>query len=59
MAIRNIRRDSNESIKKMEKTEISEDESRRHQDDIQKSTDKYIAEVDKVLAAKEKEIMEV
>ncbi|AQR76629.1 ribosome recycling factor [Paenibacillus larvae] len=59
VAIRNIRRDSNESIKKMEKTEISEDESRRHQDDIQKSTDKYIAEVDKVLAAKEKEIMEV
>jgi len=59
VAIRNIRRDSNESVKKMEKTEISEDESRRHQDDIQKSTDKYIAEVDKVLAAKEKEIMEV
>lgn len=59
VAIRNIRRDSNDNIKKMEKTDISEDESRRHQDDIQKMTDKYIAEVDKVLAAKEKEIMEV
>ncbi|USB32064.1 ribosome recycling factor [Paenibacillus sp. YPG26] len=59
VAIRNIRRDANDDIKKLEKTDISEDESRRHQDDIQKSTDKFIAEVDKVLAAKEKEIMEV
>ncbi|RRJ65389.1 ribosome recycling factor [Paenibacillus oralis] len=59
VAIRNIRRDANDEIKKMEKTDISEDESRRHQEDIQKTTDKYIAEVDKVLAAKEKEIMEV
>lgn len=59
VAIRNIRRDANDDIKKLEKTDISEDESRRHQDDIQKMTDKYIAEVDKVLAAKEKEIMEV
>ncbi|NWL86422.1 MULTISPECIES: ribosome recycling factor [unclassified Paenibacillus] len=59
VAIRNIRRDANDDIKKLEKTDISEDESRRHQDDVQKMTDKYIAEVDKVLAAKEKEIMEV
>ncbi|MDP4097509.1 ribosome recycling factor [Paenibacillus sp. P96] len=59
VAIRNIRRDANDDIKKLEKTDISEDESRRHQDDIQKTTDKFIAEVDKVLAAKEKEIMEV
>ncbi|GGF97042.1 ribosome recycling factor [Paenibacillus aceti] len=59
VAIRNIRRDANDDIKKLEKTDISEDESRRHQDDIQKMTDKYIAEVDRVLAAKEKEIMEV
>ncbi|MBD2862788.1 MULTISPECIES: ribosome recycling factor [Paenibacillus] len=59
VAIRNIRRDANDEIKKLEKTTISEDESRRHQDDIQKSTDKFIAETDKVLAAKEKEIMEV
>jgi ribosome recycling factor len=59
VAIRNIRRDANDDIKKLEKTDISEDESRRHQDDIQKATDRFIAEVDKILAAKEKEIMEV
>lgn len=59
VAIRNIRRDANDSIKKLEKTEISEDESKRYQDDVQKLTDKYIAESDKVLAAKEKEILEV
>lgn len=59
VAIRNIRRDANDDIKKLEKSSISEDESRRHQDDIQKSTDKYIAEIDKVLVSKEKEIMEV
>lgn len=59
VAIRNIRRDANDDIKKLEKADISEDESRRHQEDIQKSTDKYIAEVEKVLTAKEKEIMEV
>ncbi|GGG12137.1 ribosome recycling factor [Paenibacillus abyssi] len=59
VAIRNIRRDANDDIKKLEKTDISEDESRRHQDDIQKTTDRFIGEVDKVMAAKEKEIMEV
>lgn len=59
VAIRNIRRDANDDIKKLEKTDISEDESRRHQEDIQKLTDRFIAEVDKVLASKEKEIMEV
>ncbi len=59
VAIRNIRRDANDDIKKLEKTTISEDESRGHQEDIQKATDKFIAEVDKVLVAKEKEIMEV
>lgn len=59
VAIRNIRRDANDEIKKLEKDQISEDESRRHQDDIQKLTDKYVAEVDKILAVKEKEIMEV
>ncbi|MFD0587551.1 ribosome recycling factor [Paenibacillus sp. GCM10027627] len=59
VAIRNIRRDANDDVKKLEKTEISEDESRRHQEDIQKATDKFIAEVEKVLSAKEKEIMEV
>ncbi|WP_248926340.1 ribosome recycling factor [Paenibacillus hamazuiensis] len=59
VAIRNIRRDANDEIKKLEKNGISEDESRRHQDDVQKFTDKFVAEVDKILAAKEKEIMEV
>ncbi|AIQ59194.1 ribosome recycling factor [Paenibacillus borealis] len=59
VAIRNIRRDANDDIKKMEKNGISEDESHGHQEDIQKSTDKFIAEVDKVLLSKEKEIMEV
>jgi ribosome recycling factor len=59
VAIRNIRRDANDDIKKKEKGEISEDESRRHQDDVQKITDRYVAEVDKILAAKEKEIMDV
>jgi len=59
VAIRNIRRDANDDIKKKEKGEISEDESRRHQDDVQKLTDRYVAEVEKILAAKEKEIMEV
>jgi len=59
VAIRNIRRDANDDIKKKEKSDISEDESRRHQEDVQKITDRYVAEVDKILAAKEKEIMEV
>jgi len=59
VAIRNIRRDANDDIKKLEKDQISEDESKRHQDDIQKLTDRFVAEVDKVLVAKEKEIMEV
>lgn len=59
VAIRNIRRDANDEIKKLEKSGISEDESRRSQDDIQKMTDRFIAEVDKILAAKEAEIMEV
>lgn len=59
VAIRNIRRDANDQIRKMEKKEISEDESRRYQEEIQKLTDKYVAEVDKALAAKEKEILEI
>jgi ribosome recycling factor len=59
VAIRNIRRDANDEIKKKEKGDISEDESRRHQEDVQKITDRYVAEVDKILISKEKEIMEV
>ncbi|EGL83726.1 Ribosome-recycling factor [Caldalkalibacillus thermarum TA2.A1] len=60
VAIRNIRRDANESIKKIEKEGgISEDESRRYQDTVQKATDEHIAQVDQIIAKKEKEIMEV
>jgi ribosome recycling factor len=60
IAIRNIRRDANDELKKMEKNgEIPEDMSRRGQDEIQKLTDRFIKEADQVIAAKEKEIMEI
>jgi ribosome recycling factor len=60
VAIRNIRRDANNDLKKMVKDKaISEDEERRAQDDIQKLTDKCIADVDKILEAKEAELMEI
>jgi ribosome recycling factor len=60
VAIRNIRRDGNNELKKLVKDKtISEDDERRAQDDIQKLTDKCIAEVDKVLAAKEAELLEI
>lgn len=60
VAIRNIRRDANEEMKKKEKNgEMSEDESRRAQEEIQKMTDQYIREVDDIITAKEKEVMEV
>ncbi len=60
VAIRNIRRDSNNELKHLLKEkQISEDQERRAQDEIQKLTDKYIAEVDKVLAVKEAELMEI
>ena len=60
VAIRNSRRDGIESIKKIEKEkQISEDESRKEQDHLQKLTDKYIKEVDELCASKEKEIMSV
>lgn len=60
VAIRNIRRDSNNELKHLLKEkQISEDQERHAQDEIQKLTDKYIAEVDKVLAAKEAELMEI
>lgn len=58
VAIRNIRRDANSTLKDLLKEkEISEDEDRKAQDDIQKITDKYIAEIDVILAEKEKELM--
>ncbi|RIX41488.1 MAG: ribosome recycling factor [Rhodocyclales bacterium GT-UBC] len=60
VAIRNLRRDANTHLKDaLKKGDIPEDDERRAQDDIQKLTDKYIAEVDKMLAAKEAELMQV
>ncbi|MGQ5522981.1 ribosome recycling factor [Chitinimonas sp. PSY-7] len=60
VAVRNLRRDANEQLKKAVKDKvISEDEERRASDDIQKLTDKSIAEIDKQLAEKEKELMTV
>lgn len=60
VAIRNIRRDANDAIKKIEKEgTISEDESRRYQETMQKETDVHISSIDQVVAEKEKEIMEV
>ncbi len=60
IAVRNIRRDANEALKKLLKDKtISEDDERRAQDDVQKLTDKFVAEVDKLVAEKEKEILTV
>ena len=60
VAVRNLRRDANEQLKKMLKDKlITEDDDRRTQDDVQKLTDRYVADIDKLLAEKEKEIMTV
>jgi ribosome recycling factor len=60
VAIRNIRRDANSDFKDLLKEkEISEDEERKAQEQIQQLTDKYVSEVDKVLAVKEAELMEI
>jgi len=60
VAIRNLRRDANTHLKDaLKKGEIPEDDERRAQDDVQKLTDRYIADVDKMLAAKEAELMQV
>ena len=60
MSIRNLRRDANNHLKDaLKKGDIPEDDERRAQDDVQKLTDKYIAEVDKMLAAKEAELMQI
>ena len=60
VAIRNLRRDANEAFKRLvNDKEISEDDDRRAQAEIQKLTDKFVAEVDQVLQAKEAEIMTV
>jgi ribosome recycling factor len=60
IAVRNIRRDANEQLKKMVKDKTaSEDDERRSQDEIQKLTDKFVADIDKMVVEKEKEIMTV
>jgi len=60
VAIRNLRRDANTQLKDAVKDKtISEDDDRRSQEDVQKLTDRYVAEVDKLLAEKEKELLQV
>ncbi|MBC8288049.1 MAG: ribosome recycling factor [Nitrospinae bacterium] len=60
VAVRNVRRDANDKLKKLEKNhEISKDESHKATDDIQKMTDKFVADVDKIAQVKEKNMMDV
>jgi ribosome recycling factor len=60
VAIRNLRRDANDGVKKLVKDKLaSEDDERRAQDEIQKFTDRFIADVDKLVISKEQEIMAV
>ncbi|MFN7572496.1 MAG: ribosome recycling factor [Betaproteobacteria bacterium] len=60
IAVRNLRRDANTHLKDMlKKKEVSEDDERRVQDEVQKLTDRYVADIDKLIAEKEKEIMTV
>ena len=60
VAVRNVRRDANATLKELLKDKaISEDDERRSQDDIQKLTDRYVAEVDKILQAKETDLMAI
>ena len=60
IAIRNLRRDANTALKDLLKAKtVSEDEERRAQDEVQKTTNRYIAEVDKVLSAKEADLMSI
>ena len=60
IAVRNLRREANESLKKLVKDkEISEDDERRAQDDVQKLTDRAVADIDKMVVQKEAEIMTV
>jgi len=60
VAVRNIRRDANEEVKKLQKDNtLSEDAAKKENDAVQKVTDKYIEEINKIYADKEKEILEV
>ena len=59
VAVRNIRRDANETFKKLKGTEVSEDEIKDLEEQVQKMTDKYIKEIDKAIEEKSKEILTV
>jgi ribosome recycling factor len=60
VSIRNFRRDANDELKKLQKDgTLSEDDEKRGMDEVQKTTDKYIEEVNKILEEKEKEILEI
>lgn len=59
VAIRNIRRDGNDAFKKLKGSEVSEDEIKDMETDLQKLTDKYVKEVDKAVESKSKEVMTV
>lgn len=60
IAVRNVRRDANEAVKKLVKDKLaSEDDQKRSEADIQKVTDRHIAEIDQLIAAKEQEVMAV
>lgn len=59
VAIRNTRRDGNDALKKLAKTEVSEDEIKELEDKLQKLTDKFIKDVDKLVEEKSKEILTV
>ena len=60
IAVRNLRRDANQQLKDAVKDkEISEDDERRAEEDVQKLTDRHVAEIDKMLAAKEQELMQI
>lgn len=59
VAIRNIRRDANDAMKKLKGSEVSEDEIKQLEENVQKITDKFIADIDKAIEVKSKEIMTV
>ena len=59
VAVRNIRRDGNDAFKKLKGTEVSEDEIKDLENELQKLTDKYIANIDKTVEAKSKDILTV
>ena len=59
VAVRNIRRDGNDSLKKLKGADVSEDEIKDMEDELQKMTDKYVKDIDKAVEVKSKEVMTV